>query len=228
MRRRTKPYVESRVHTDHIEMSIESTNRPAGEPDTAAVHPGWLRATHWLNAIAVVLMVASGWRIYNASPIFFGWRLPREITLGGWLGGAPQWHFAAMWLLAANGVVYMTLNLASGRLKMKFFPLTASIVWRDLGQALRGRLSHADPRHYNGLQRLAYLGVVIDLVLLILSGIVLWKSVQFPLLRELMGGYEGARLVHFFAMGTLVAFVAGHLVMVALVPRTLLAMIRGR
>jgi thiosulfate reductase cytochrome b subunit len=133
-----------------------------------------------------------------------------------------------MWLLAVNGLVYLTLNLLSGRLTTKFFPLTASIVWRDLSEAIRGRLSHADPRHYNGLQRLAYLGVVVDLALLILSGIVLWKSVQFPVLRELMGGYEGARRVHFFAMTTVVAFVAGHLLMVALVPRTLVAMIRGR
>ena len=94
--------------------------------------------------------------------------------------------------------------------------------------ALRGRLSHADPRHYNGLQRLAYLVAIVDLALLILSGLVLWKSVQFPVLRELMGGYEGARRVHFFAMATLVAFAAGHVLMVALVPRTLITMIRGR
>jgi thiosulfate reductase cytochrome b subunit len=100
-------------------------------------------------------------------------------------------------------------------------------VWRDLRAALRGRLEHSDPRHYNAVQRLAYLFVTADLVVLVLSGLVLWKSVQFPLLREAMGGYEGARLVHFFAMGALVAFVAVHLMMVALVPRTLLAMIRG-
>jgi thiosulfate reductase cytochrome b subunit len=127
-----------------------------------------------------------------------------------------------------NGLVYLTLNLAGGRLARKFFPLKPSAVWRDLHEALRGRLSHADPRHYNGLQRLAYLTVIADLVLLGLSGVALWKSVQFPLLSEAMGGYEGARRVHFFAMATLVAFVAGHLVMVALVPRTLIAIIRGR
>jgi thiosulfate reductase cytochrome b subunit len=193
----------------------------------ALIHPLWLRATHWLNALAVVLMATSGWRIYNASPVY-DMRFPGEMTLGGWLGGALQWHFAGMWLLAFNGLVYLTLNLAGGRFRNKFFPLSARGVWNDLRDALRGRLSHADPRHYNGVQRLAYLVAITDLALLVLSGLVLWKSVQFPLLRELMGGYEGARRIHFFAMATLVAFAAGHVLMVALVPRTLITMIRGR
>jgi thiosulfate reductase cytochrome b subunit len=132
-------------------------------------------------------MVSSGWRIYNASPIF-DFRFPRELGLGGWLGGALQWHFAGMWLLALNGLVYLALNVFSGRFKRKFFPLQPAIVWNDLRAAMRGRLSHADPRQYSGLQRVAYLGVILDLLLL----------------------------------------VAGHLLMVALVPRTLIAMIRGR
>ena len=191
------------------------------------IHPAWLRATHWLNAIAVVILAMSGWRIYNASPLF-DFTFAREITLGGWLGGAIQWHFAAMWLLAANGVVYLFCNAATGRLARKFFPLSPRAITADLRAALRGRLSHADPRQYNAVQRAAYLFVMVDAVLLVLSGLVLWKSVQFPLLRELLGGYEGARLVHFFAMAALVAFVMVHLAMVALLPRTLLTMIRGR
>ena len=190
-------------------------------------HPAWLRLTHWLNAIAVVLLVTSGWRIYNATR-FFDFAIPRDITLGGWLGGALQWHFAAMWLLLANGVLYLLINLFSGRLRQRFFPITPRQVLRDIGAALKGRLAHADPRHYNSVQRLAYLFVMLDSVVLVLSGLVLWKSVQFPLLRELMGGYEAARRVHFFAMAGLCAFVAVHLAMVALVPRTLLAMLRGR
>jgi thiosulfate reductase cytochrome b subunit len=130
--------------------------------------------------------------------------------------------------LAINGLVYLTLNVASGRLAHKYFPFTFSDLRRDLSAALRGRLAHADPRTYNGVQRAAYLFVIADLMLLVLSGVALWKSVQFPLLREAMGGYEGARQVHFFAMAALVGFVSGHLIMVALVPRTLVAMIRGR
>lgn len=191
------------------------------------IHPAWLRAMHWLNALAVVILAMSGWRIYNAAP-FFDFKFAKAITLGGWLGGAIQWHFAAMWLLAANGLLYLLCNAATGRLWTKFFPLSPRAIVSDLLAALRGHLSHADPRQYNAVQRAAYLFVMLDALLLVLSGLVLWKSVQFPLLRELLGGYEAARRVHFFAMAALVAFVAVHLAMVALVPRTLLAMIRGR
>jgi thiosulfate reductase cytochrome b subunit len=195
--------------------------------DTLPIHPAWLRATHWLNALAVVILAMSGWRIYNAAP-FFDFKFAKAITLGGWLGGAIQWHFAAMWLLAANGLVYLLCNVGTGRLRAKFFPLSLRTIVADLFAALRGHLSHADLRQYNALQRAAYLFVMVDAVLLVLSGLVLWKSVQFPLLRELLGGYETARRVHFFAMAALVAFAIVHLAMVALVPRTLLAMVRGR
>jgi thiosulfate reductase cytochrome b subunit len=192
----------------------------------APTHPLWLRLTHWLNALAVVLMVMSGWRIYNAAP-FFDFVIPRDITLGGWLGGAIQWHFAAMWLLVGNGLVYLVCNIASGRMARRFFPLSPRAVAADLLAALKGRLAHDDPAHYNAVQRAAYLFVIADIVIIVLSGLVLWKSVQFPILRELMGGYESARRVHFFGMAALVAFVGVHLAMVALVPRTLFTMIRG-
>jgi len=201
-------------------MNVHATD--VGPP----IQPLWLRVTHWLNALAVVIMVMSGWRIYNASPLF-DFHFADSITLGGWLAGALQWHFAAMWLLVVNGVVYLLLNLGSGRLLRRFIPLSPRAVIADLLNALRGRLSHADPRRYNAVQRVAYLFVMIDSILLVISGLVLWKSVQFPLLRELLGGYEAARRVHFFAMAALVAFVAVHLTMVAVVPRTLRAMVRG-
>jgi len=192
-----------------------------------SIHPAWLRAAHWLNAAAVVILAMSGWRIYNAAP-FFDFKFAKAITLGGWLGGAIQWHFAAMWLLAANGLVYLILNLATGRLRAKFLPLTPRAVVADLVAALRGRLSHADLSRYNAAQRAAYLFVMLDAVLLVLSGVVLWKSVQFPILRELLCGYETARRIHFFAMSALGTFVVVHLAMVALVPRSFLTMIRGR
>ena len=192
-----------------------------------AIHPVWLRITHWVNALAVVVMIASGWRIYNASPLY-DFTFPDAITMGGWLAGALQWHFAAMWMLAANGIVYLVSNLVSGRLFGRFFPVTPRAVLRDVRSALRGRLAHDDLRDYNQAQRAAYLFVMLDLVVLVLSGLVLWKSVQFGVLRELIGGYEAARHVHFAAMALLVAFVAVHLVMVAVVPRSLRTMIVGR
>lgn len=215
------------IDSNEAVVGIDPRTHATASARARTVHPIWLRTAHWLNAVAVVLMVSSGWRIYNASPIF-EFRFPTELGLGGWLGGALQWHFAGMWLLAVNGLIYLALNTVSGRFTHKFLPLRPSIVWADLRAALHGRLYHADPRHYNGLQRVAYLVVILDLVVLVLSGLVLWKSIQFPLLRELLGGYEVARRIHFIAMAALVAFVAGHLVMVALVPRSLIAMVRGR
>ncbi|HEY4317799.1 MAG TPA: cytochrome b/b6 domain-containing protein [Herbaspirillum sp.] len=215
------------VSTIHHSGELPPSDAGAGNTAGKTVHPAWLRITHWLNALAVVLMAMSGWRIYDASP-FFDFSIPGGITLGGWLGGALQWHFAAMWLLAANGLAYLVCNIVTRRLWQKFFPLTLRALLRDAVDALKGRLTHADPRRYNTVQRVAYLFVMLDIAVLVLSGLVLWKSVQFPLLRDLLGGYEGARRVHFFAMAALVAFVAVHLLMVALVPRTLLTMIRGR
>ena len=191
------------------------------------VHPIWLRVTHWLNALAVIIMILSGWRIYNASPIF-PFRIPSEWTLGGWLGGALQWHFAAMWLLFFNGLVYLLLNTGSGRLWKKFLPLRPTEVVQDFVKALRGKLQHDALDHYNAVQKLAYVSVILDLILLVVSGLAIWKSVQFPVLRELMGGFDNARIVHFCAMAFLVAFIVVHIIMVALVPRTLLAMLRGR
>lgn len=193
-----------------------------------SIQPVWVRITHWLTALSVVLMVMSGWQVYNASPIFSSLTFPPAITLGGWLGGALQWHFAAMWLLFLNFLVYVFLNIVTGRFKRKFWPLSPKTVWNDIVAALKGRLSHDDLSRYNAVQKLAYLSVVVDLIIVILSGLAVWKSVQFPFLRDLMGGYNSARVVHFFAMSFLVAFFVVHIVMVALVPRSLLLMIRGR
>ena len=191
------------------------------------IHPLWLRITHGINALAVVLMVMSGWQIYNASPIFH-FNFPEEITLGGWLGGALLWHFFAMWILMANGLIYLGLNLATNRFKHKLFPISIPALLLEMLAAIKGKLAHTDLSHYNQPQKLAYLFIIIDIILLVLSGLAIWKSVQLPLLRELMGGYDYARIIHFVAMSALVAVVAVHLIMMALVPRTLLLMIRGR
>jgi thiosulfate reductase cytochrome b subunit len=212
-------------------MSTAMASPPRPVPDRARreaiVQPGWVRVTHWLNALGAVLMVLSGWRIYNASPLF-AFRFPDSITLGGWLAGALQWHFAAMWLLGVNGIVYLLLNILTGRAHGRFWPLSPRQFISDLGAALRGHLSHDDPARYNAVQKAAYVGAVALLVLMVLSGLVMWKSVQFPWLRALLGGYETARLVHFLAMCGLVLFFVVHVTMVALVPRTLRTMLLGR
>ena len=196
-------------------------------PDKKNIHPAWLRASHWINLIAVIVMVMSGWEIYNASPIF-DFSFPKQITLGGWLAGGLLWHFAAMWLLFFNGLAYLGINIFSGRLKVRFFPIRVRDLMSDFINAFKGKLAHDNLAEYNAAQKLAYLFVIVDLVLLVMSGLVIWKPVQFPLLRELLGDYDNARVVHFFAMAALLAFTVVHVVMVALVPKTLLMMIRGR
>ncbi len=208
-------------------MTTAMTSSARAATRTAAVQPAWVRVTHWLNAVGATLMVLSGWRIYNASPLF-PFRFPDSITLGGWLAGALQWHFAAMWLLFVNGIVYLLLNVVTGRFRRRFWPLSPRQFAADLSAALRDCLSHDDPARYNAVQKAAYAGAVALLVLMVLSGLVLWKSVQFPLLRALIGGYESARIVHFLAMGGLVLFLAVHVTMVVRVPRTLRTMILGR
>jgi len=194
----------------------------------ATIHPGWVRIFHWINAAAVIAMCLSGWQVYDASPIFQAIRFPASVTLGGWLGGALLWHFAIMWILVANFLVYLGLSLGTGRLRRKLFPVSVGAIVSDLVAALRGKLSHGDLSQYNAVQRLAYLVVIADIALLVLSGLAIWKPVQFPVLRTLMGGFDNARVVHFVAMSVLVGFFTVHVVMVALVPRSLLTMIRGR
>lgn len=196
--------------------------------DWIRVHPLMVRITHWINAFAVLIMVASGWQIYNASPLFESFVFPEALTLGGWLAGGLQWHFAAMWLLALNGLVYVIYGIVSGHFRRKLLPISPRGVIHDIVQAFRGRLAHEDLSVYNAAQRAAYLALVVLLIVLILSGLAIWKPVQLQELAALMGGYEGARLLHFFAMAAMVSIVVVHVVMVALVPRTFPAMITGR
>jgi len=187
-------------------------------------HPLYVKICHWVNALAIFLMVTSGWRIYNASPIF-EFKFPKMLTIGGWLGGGLQWHFAAMWLLVLNGLVYLLVNIVSGRMYKKFLLIRPKQLIADFRDALLLKLDHSNLQNYNAVQKSAYLSAMLFIIVTVLSGLAIWKSVQFPLLRELMGGYDNARIVHFFAMSLIVAFVFVHLVMVALVPETLTAMI---
>ena len=191
------------------------------------IHPLVVRITHWVNVVAVLIMITSGWAIYNASPLF-GFSFPDGITLGGWLAGALLWHFAGMWLFALNGVVYLLYGIFSGHFRRKLLPISPRAVLHDIGQAVRGHLAHEDLSVYNAAQRAAYIGVIALLVLLVLSGLVLWKPVQFHAIGMFMGDYEGARYLHFFAMTGVVLFVLVHVLMVVLVPRTFPSMFTGR
>ncbi len=190
------------------------------------IHPLWVRVTHWLNVVAMLIMIASGWRIYNAAP-FLPFELPYQLTIGGWLAGALMWHFAAMWLLVVNGLVYVMLGLKTGRFRKKLLPIRPSEFLADVRAALAGHLSHDDLSIYNAVQKLLYLGVILAGVVIFVSGLAIWKPVQLQELAALFGGYEGARIVHFLAMSAIVGFLVIHVVVALLVPKSIRAMIRG-
>src|SRR5207302_711414 len=201
------------------------------------VHPLTVRITHWLNALAMLIMIASGWRIYNSDPIF-PFYFPVELTLGGsyegsvdfhnedGLAGALQWHFAGMWLLAINGIVYLAYGILSGHFRRTFFPVSPAAVLRDTIAALRFRLPHR-LGVYNAVQKTLYLGVLAAGVIMVLSGLAIWKPGQFQELTWLFGGFDLARVIHFLGMAAIVAFLVVHIALVIIVPNTLPTMITG-
>lgn len=193
----------------------------------AVIHPGWVRVCHWINALAILMMIGSGWQIYDASPLF-GFTFPRQFALGQWLGGALLWHFAAMWVLVVNGLVYLTLGFATGRFRRKLLPIYPRDVFADAKAALTFKLAHDDLSKYNAVQKALYAGVILCGVIIVLSGISIWKPVQFQELTALFGGYDTARYVHFAAMAAIVAFLVVHVALALLVPKSLRAMVTGR
>ncbi len=212
-----------RMATSAAVTSSSRTKRPVGR----IIHPLWVRVTHWINALAMIVMIGSGWQIYNAAPIF-NFEFPGEITIGGWLAGGIMWHFAAMWLLVANGLVYLVFGFSTGRFKAKFLPIRPREVIADIKAALTFHLSHEDLSVYNAVQRTLYIGVILAAVVIVLSGLSIWKPVQLQELTFVFGGYDNARIVHFLAMSAIGGFLAIHVALALLVPKSLRAMIAGR
>lgn len=205
----------------------EKQTAAAAAPKAKVIQPAWVRVMHWINAVAMIMMIMSGWQIYNAYPIF-SFTFPSAITLGGWLGGALLWHFAAMWLLAVNGIAYIIVGLLTGRFRKKMLPISPVGVFEDTKAALTGKLSHDDLSKYNNVQKLLYLGVILAGVVVVLSGLAIWKPVQLSWLTDIFGGFNTARVWHFFAMAAIVGFLVIHVVLAILVPKSLRAMILGR
>ena len=211
-------------------MSIEVAHDPAlmpAEPARPVIHPGWVRLTHWVNAVTMVILIGSGWQIYNASPLF-AFAFPSWVTIGGWLAGALLWHFAAMWLLAMNGLIYVALGIVTGRFRRKLIPIRPREVWADARAAFTGKLTYDDLSVYNAVQRLFYLAVIVAGIVVVLSGLAIWKPVQLHELTAAFGGYDTARYVHFFAMAAIGGFLVVHVIMSVVVPTSLRAMITGR
>jgi len=208
------------------ESHVSSVGSTGGE-GRPVIHPLLVRLTHWINAVAIIVMIMSGLEIHNAYPTL-PFAVPKAVTLGGWLGGALQWHFAAMWVLVANGLAYISYGVLSGRFARKLWPISLREVAEDLVAAITGRLSHMDPCRYNAVQKLLYLGVILAGIVVVLSGLAIWKPVQLQILCLLFGDFDQARLVHFWAMAAILGFVILHVGMALTFPRSLAAMIRGR
>ena len=210
--------------------SMDVASAPSAQPRwrrpaRTVIHPWPLRVMHWLNAVAIITLIGSGWEIYNASP-FLPFTFPQWATIGEWLGGAIAWHLAAIWLLMSNGLAYLIWGFVSGHFRGKLWPVSPRAVLRDIWAAVRFKLPH-EVGVYNAVQRLLYLGVIALGVLAVLTGLAVWKPVQLWPLSDLFGGFFISRVVHFIAMTGIVLFLAVHILLVALVPRVLPPMITG-
>jgi thiosulfate reductase cytochrome b subunit len=203
------------------------------------LHPLGLRIMHWINAVAIIIMIGSGLKIYGDSPIF-GWlSFPDAITIGGdpdiafrfhgnaGQSGALQWHFLGMWIVGFNGLAYLIYGIVTGRLRRMLLPIRPREVIATIRDAMRFHLSHDDLTVYNGVQKLLYVGIILIAIVEVLAGLAIWKPVQFSTLAALFYSFQGARLVHFFGMAAIVAFLVVHVALALMVPRALLAMVTG-
>ena len=182
---------------------------------------------HWINAAAMIIMIMSGWKIYNDDVIFSWLRFPDAVTLGTWAQHGLQWHFFGMWIVVLNGLAYLIYGLTTGRFRRKLFP----IPWRELvatiREAMTFRLKHDDLTRYNAVQKLLYVGIMLVGILVVLSGLSIWKPVQFSELATLFYDFQTARLVHFLCMTAIVLFLVVHVALALIVPRSLVAMFTG-
>jgi thiosulfate reductase cytochrome b subunit len=182
---------------------------------------------HWVNALAMILMIGSGWEIYN-DEVIFGWlHFPHWMTVGDGAEGALQWHFFAMWILMINGLCYLAYGLATGRFRRKLLPVRSRELIATIQDALRFKLGHDDITHYNAVQKVLYLGVIAVIIVQVLSGFAVWKPIQLSELSALFFGFQGSRLAHFVGMAAIVGFMVVHIALALLVPKTIAAMVTG-
>ena len=203
---------------------------------------GIIRLTHWLNAIVLIGLIASGIQIYLAFPHFGGksdvygvpnpfdsYNFPEWTRMGGWLAGGLNWHFALAWPFVVSGLLYLGFLVWSGQWRTLLFRP------RDIRPALdmqlyylRLRKEHPPQGKHNALQRGAYTFIVALGAVSALSGFAIYKPVQLSWLTTLFGGYELARYWHFVAVWLFVGFTVLHVVLVfAADPASLRGMITG-
>ncbi|MBC7801016.1 MAG: cytochrome b/b6 domain-containing protein [Gemmatimonadaceae bacterium] len=206
---------------------MSATASTGGGTSARRLHPVPIRIMHWVNAAAMIVMIGSGWGIYN-DEVIFGWLfIPQPLRLGSWAAYSLQWHFAAMWVLVLNGLAYLIYGFATGRFRERLLPIRVPEIVHDVRQALRFHLAHEDLTIYNAVQKLLYVVVIAAGVMQVVTGLAIWKPIQFDYLTNLFGGFQGARLAHFIGMSVIFGFLVIHVVLAFLVPRTLVAMVTG-
>jgi thiosulfate reductase cytochrome b subunit len=215
------------VSPDHTGLNLTPPKAPPRATQARRLHPLPLRIMHWTNAVAMIIMIGSGWKIYN-DEVLFGWlHFPEWMVIGKWAQHGLQWHFFGMWIIVINGLAYLTYGLATGRFRRMLLPIRVGDVIATIKDALHFRLAHDDPTKYNAVQKILYVGVICAGILIVISGLAIWKPIQFSELVALFGTFQNARLVHFFCMAAIVGFMIVHIALALLVPHTLVAMVTG-
>jgi thiosulfate reductase cytochrome b subunit len=182
---------------------------------------------HWINAISMIVMITSGWGIYDDYVIIPGFEFGPAWRLGEWAAWSLNWHFAGMWPLVINGAAYLIYGLLTGRLRERMLPIRIADVIHTVRDTLHLKIAHEDITVYNAVQKLLYIVVILTAIAQVVSGLAIWKPVQFSGLVSLLGGFQSARLIHFAGMSVIVGFMVVHVLLSLLVPRTLLAMLTG-
>src|SRR5271163_606957 len=191
------------------------------------LHPWPLRIMHWVNAVVMLIMITSGWGIYDDNVIIRGFHFSSFWRLGDWAAWSLNWHFAGMWFLVVNGLIYLAYGFASGRFREKLLPIRPSEVVQTVIDTLHFKIAHEDITIYNAVQKLLYIIVILAGIFQVITGIAIWKPVQFSDLVSLLGGFQTARVLHFAGMAVIVGFLIVHVALALLVPKTLWAMIAG-
>ena len=204
-------------------LPIETGATPSGR----RLHPWPVRIMHWTNAVAMIVMIGSGWGIYDDSVIIHGLHFPPWATIGGWAAEHLLWHFAAMWLLAVNGLAYLAYGVATGRFRQRLLPIRVRDIIQTVRETLHLHFAHEDITVYNAVQKLLYIVVILAGIVQVITGLAIWKPVQFAELTALFGSFQGARIAHFIGMSIIVGFLVIHVALALLVPSTLKAMLTG-
>ena len=201
---------------------------PHARPTAGAqLHPLAVRIMHWTNALAMFIMITSGWGIYNDYVVIPGLHFAHWMRLGDWAPPTLLWHFAGMWLLGLNGLAYLIYGAVTGRLRERLLPIRLGELIETVRDTLRLKIQHDDLTVYNAVQKLLYIVVIVAGVSQVMTGLLIWKPIQFSNQVALLGGFQAVRLEHFIGMAVIVGFVIVHVALSILVPSTLWAMISG-